>query len=128
MRELQERLTPNDIRTQLPTPAHGYNVPKVNDGGMIERCFDISYELYSSLQTAHPEAAPLVCLYGHRQRYLAEFNGSTIHKLYDRRLKLSPPALNILKFIRKEIALRHQTIHTWFDDKEKVGRKMKGDE
>ncbi|HEX9594960.1 MAG TPA: hypothetical protein VF996_02435 [Candidatus Saccharimonadales bacterium] len=65
-----------DIRAiQPPSPVHGYSLPKnLADGGMTEKCFDISYELYSELSTKYSSAAPLVCLWGHRQRALVGVN------------------------------------------------------
>ncbi|HEX9679682.1 MAG TPA: hypothetical protein VGA08_03615 [Candidatus Saccharimonadales bacterium] len=61
-----------DVLTgQSPTTAHGYNLPDaLNDGGMMERCFDYSYKLFGSLQKKTAHLAPLACLWGHRQRYL----------------------------------------------------------
>ena len=56
---------------QAPTPSHGYSLPKnLADGGMLERCFDISYQLYSELANETSNVASLVCLWGHRQRAL----------------------------------------------------------
>ena len=60
---------------QAPTPVHGYVLPsKLADGGMLERCFDISYELHSRLSQSAPKVAPLVCLWGHRQRALIDID------------------------------------------------------
>lgn len=60
---------------QTPTPVHGYALPsKLADGGILERCFDISYELYSRLNQSAPKVAPLVCLWGHRQRALIDID------------------------------------------------------
>lgn len=121
MREIQSKLEPANMLQQRPTPAHGYNVSKVQDGGMIERCFDLSYELFSQLQSSMPAAAPLICLYGHRQRFLMTVNYHSLQKIYDRKIKLSKPALNVIKFIRKEISLKHPIIHDWFENKEEIG-------
>lgn len=121
-RELHSKFSFQEVYAQLPTPGHGYSVPKVNDGGMIERCFDLSYELYSELQSAAPQLAPLACLYGHRQRYLVEIDGPHVGLLFDKNIKLTQPAINIAKLIRKEISQRHQTIGSWFSDKEKKNK------
>lgn len=120
-RELQSKFSFISAYSQDPTPAHGYSVPKVNDGGMIERCFDMSYELYSVLQSVDPKVAPLACLYGHRQRYLVEIEGAQLATVFDRNVKLSQPAINIVKFMRKEISLKHPFIHEWFENKEETG-------
>jgi len=68
------------LSLQAPIPSHGYSLPaKLADGGMLERCFDISYELYGRLQTTDPEAASLACLWGHRQRALIAIDYQNLH-------------------------------------------------
>lgn len=119
--ELNSKRLFSSLIAQVPTPAHGYNIPKINDGGILQRCFDMSYELYSTLQSSLPASAQLACLYGHRQRYLVTLSVNELNQLYDRQAKYTTPALNVIKFMRKEISLKHQTVHKWFDDKKEKG-------
>lgn len=61
-----------DVRSIQPAVvAHGYELPPdLPDGGMMERCFDISSELYAHAQAKQQIKSQLFVLWGHRQRAL----------------------------------------------------------
>lgn len=86
------------VAWQKPTPSYGYALPKkLNDGGMLERCFDISYKLYAQLQTINPLAAPLVCLWGHRQRALVNIDQSHLERYANKLPKRLGKLATVLK-------------------------------
>jgi hypothetical protein len=104
----------SDAVVQNPTPTLGYDIPdNLRDGGMIERCFDLSYELYGLLQKDTPYAAQLACLYGHRQRFLAHLSWSEVLVAYSLNSKPLKPFLNRIKTAMSE---KHPLIHEYLRD------------
>lgn len=93
------------LRTmQSPNPSAGYELPKkINDGGMMERCFDASYEIYSETQSHDALLAQLFSLWGHRQRALIEIKWDHLHKLH----MASGRHSNLAKAILAKIAEKH---------------------
>ncbi len=78
-RDLQRHRMVDDLEWQFLTPRYGYEVPKlVEEAGladMFEQCFDISLELYSSLQAAgYQLEAQYATLLGHRMRWKVTMN------------------------------------------------------
>ncbi len=78
-RDLQRHRMVDDMEWQLLTPRFGYEVPKiVEEAGltdMFEECFDVSLELYSTLQAAgYQLEAQYATLLGHRMRWKVTIN------------------------------------------------------
>ena len=67
---------------QPAVPSHGFELPpQASDGGLMERCFDISAELFGQLQDQQPELAQLFVLWGHRQRAVVSVGQPHLVKL-----------------------------------------------
>ena len=71
---------PDEIKLQMPTPRYGYRVPEeIEEAGLdgdFIKCFDLSLELYSEIQSAgHDELASYAVLVGHKQRWQMHING-----------------------------------------------------
>ena len=78
-RDLQRHRMVDDLNWQLLTPRYGYEIPElVEEAGLsdlFEKCFDLSYKLYSELQTAgYEEEAQYATLMGHRMRWKVTYN------------------------------------------------------
>ncbi len=92
-RDLQRHRMVNDLNWQELSPRYGYEVPKlVEDAGLsdlFESCFDISYELYSQLQSAgyHLEAQ-YATLLGHKMRWKIAYNAREAFHFHE--LRTSP--------------------------------------
>ncbi|HSX46378.1 MAG TPA: FAD-dependent thymidylate synthase [Patescibacteria group bacterium] len=92
-RDLQRHRIVDDLEWQLLTPRYGYEIPKlVEDAGLseqFERCFDISLELYSLLQTNGYELeAQYATLLGHKMRWKITYNAREAFHLHE--LRTSP--------------------------------------
>ncbi len=77
--ELQGYHTSNDPSWQILTPRYGYEIPQlVEDAGLtdsFEQCFDLSLQLYSTLQAAgYENEAQYVTLMGHKIRWQVTYN------------------------------------------------------
>lgn len=78
-RDLQRHRMVDDLEWQILTPRYGYEIPElVEEAGLVdlfERCFDMSLELYSDLQTAGYELeAQYATLLGHKMRWKVTLN------------------------------------------------------
>lgn len=78
-RDLQRHRMVDDLAWQTLTPRYGYEVPQlVEDAGLtdlFERCFDISLELYSDLQSSgYGLEAQYATLLGHKMRWKITYN------------------------------------------------------
>lgn len=61
------------VSIQPAVPSHGFELPsELSDGGMMERCFDISAELYAQAQPKQLPLAQIFVLWGHRQRAIVK--------------------------------------------------------
>ena len=72
-RDLQRHRLVEDLEWQALTPRYGYDIPElIEEAGLTEQfeaCFDVSLELYSSLQAAgHELEAQYATLLGHKMR------------------------------------------------------------
>lgn len=95
------------VARQAPQPNLGYELPpNLNDGGMMERCFDMSYDLYGQVHAEQPAQAQLFCLWGHRQRVIAEFGWSELVNLN----KISGVHSGFAKAILAKVAEKHPLI------------------
>ncbi len=78
-RDLQRHRMVDDLNWQQLTPRYGYGIPElVEEAGLselFEKCFDLSYKLYSQMQTAgYGEEAQYATLMGHRMRWKITYN------------------------------------------------------
>ncbi len=78
-RDLQRHRMVDDLNWQELTPRYGYEVPQiVEEAGLsddFEKCFDLSYQLYSKMQSAEfEEQAQYATLMGHRMRWKITYN------------------------------------------------------
>lgn len=84
-RDLQRHRMVDDLTWQQLTPRYGYDIPAlIEEAGLtdqFEKCFDLSLELYSHLQTAGYELeAQYATLLGHRMRWKVTMNArETFH-------------------------------------------------
>ncbi len=89
-RDLQRHRMVDDMNWQLLSPRYGYEVPKlVEDAGlteMFEKCFDLSLELYSKLQSAgYALEAQYATLLGHRMRWKVTYNAREAFHIHELR-------------------------------------------
>lgn len=92
-RDLQRHRMVDDMNWQRLTPRYGYDVPQlVEDAGLteeFEKCFDLSLELYSKLQTAgYDLEAQYATLLGHKMRWKVTYNAREAFHLHE--LRTSP--------------------------------------
>lgn len=88
-RDLLAHHAVEDLTWQLPTPRHGYDVPKlVEEAGLsdtFEDCFDTSLKLYSLLQDQdHYADAQYGLLLGHNLRWKVTLNARQAIRLFKR--------------------------------------------
>lgn len=92
-RDLQRHRMVDDLNWQMLTPRFGYEIPKlVEDAGLtdvFEKCFDLSLELYSKLQSAgYILEAQYATLLGHQMRWKLTYNAREAFHLHE--LRTSP--------------------------------------
>jgi len=78
-RDLQRHRMVDDMEWQALSPRYGYDVPELIEesglGGDFEKCFDISYQLYSALQSSgYSLEAQYATLLGHKMRWKMTIN------------------------------------------------------
>jgi hypothetical protein len=89
-RDLQRHRIVDDLEWQQLTPRYGYEIPEIiEEAGLtdlFERCFDVSLELYSDLQTAGYELdAQYATLLGHKMRWKVTYNAREAFHLHELR-------------------------------------------
>ena len=89
-RDLQRHRMVNDLQWQELTPRYGYEVPEIieeaNLSHLFEKCFDLSYQLYSKMQAAGFEVeAQYATLLGHRMRWKISYNAREAFHLHELR-------------------------------------------
>ena len=87
MRDFQRQQISRTISWQYPTPRFGFDMPEIIEQAgledVYEKCFDISAELYSNLQTqGFSVAAQYATLLGHRLRWSITLNGRETARLF----------------------------------------------
>lgn len=92
-RDLQRHRMVDDMNWQLLTPRYGYEIPPlVEEAGLsesFEKCFDLSVQLHSQLQTAgYALEAQYATLLGHRMRWKVTYNAREAFHLHE--LRTSP--------------------------------------
>lgn len=83
LREVAAQGTFGTLSIQPLSPRQGYKMPKaIEDAGLgdlFEQCFDLSFELYSTIQKAgHWQDAQYAVLQGHRVRWQADCNAKQL--------------------------------------------------
>ncbi len=89
-RDLQRHRMVDDLVWQQLTPRYGYEIPKiVEEAGLSEQfeaCFDLSLQLYSSLQQAgYALEAQYATLLGHKMRWKVTYNAREAFHLHELR-------------------------------------------
>lgn len=89
-RDLQRHRMVDDMEWQHLTPRFGYEIPDlVDEAGLteqFEKCFEISLELYSLLQSAgHEIEAQYATLLGHKMRWKLTYNAREAFHLHELR-------------------------------------------
>ncbi len=89
-RDLQRHRIVDDLEWQLLSPRFGYDIPKlVEDAGLtdsFQRCFDLSLELYSTLQqNGYDLEAQYATLLGNKMRWKITYNAREAFHLHELR-------------------------------------------
>ncbi len=89
-RDLQRHRIVDDLQWQFLTPRYGYEIPELVEraglSDMFELCFDISLELYSSMQAAgYDLQSQYATLLGHRMRWKVTYNAREAFHLHELR-------------------------------------------
>lgn len=92
-RDLQRHRMVDDLQWQQLTPRYGYEVPSLVEeadlSDLFERCFDLSAQLYSTLQSAgYSYEAQYATLLGHRMRWKVTYNAREAFHFHE--LRTSP--------------------------------------
>lgn len=92
-RDLQRHRMVDDLNWQLLSPRFGYDIPElVEEAGLtedFEKCFDLSLELYSLLQSKGYELeAQYATLLGHKMRWKITYNAREAFHFHE--LRTSP--------------------------------------
>ena len=89
-RDLQRHRIVDDMEWQFLTPRYGYEIPSlVEEAGLtdeFEKCFDLSLELFSTLQAKGFELeAQYAVLLGHKMRWKVTYNAREAFHLHELR-------------------------------------------
>lgn len=89
-RDLQRHRMVDDMEWQSLTPRYGYEIPSLIDKAglteQFEKCFDLSLELFSSLQdNKHYLEAQYATLLGHKMRWKVTYNAREAFHLHELR-------------------------------------------
>lgn len=92
-RDLQRHRMVDDLNWQKLTPRYGYDMPEVVESAglsdLYEKCFDLSYQLYSDMQATGEElAAQYATLLGHKMRWKISYNAREAFHFHE--LRTSP--------------------------------------
>lgn len=116
-RDLQRHRMVDDLNWQLLTPRYGYEIPDlVEEAGLsnsFEKCFDLSYKLYSEMQAAgYEEEAQYATLMGHRMRWKITYNARQAFHFHELRTAPQghPGYRRLVKQMHDTLAERHPLI------------------
>ncbi len=89
-RDLQRHRMVDDMNWQELTPRYGYEVPELVEEAdmteLFEKCFDLSYQLYSKMQGAgYTNEAQYATLLGHKMRWKVTYNAREAFHLHELR-------------------------------------------
>lgn len=112
--DLQRHQMVNDLEWQALSPRLGYEVPKlVDEAGQteaFEQCFDLSLQLYSSMQSAgHILEAQYATLLGHKMRWKVTYNAREAFRLHELRSSLQsyPGCRKLVQQMHEKVAEVH---------------------
>ncbi len=102
------------LEIQILTPRYGYDIPPlIEEAGLsetYEKCFDLSLQLYSTLQAAgHQLEAQYATLYGHTQRWQMTHNALQVRNLQQLQ-NPDPEVKKLLSAMRQTLAETHPTL------------------
>ncbi len=116
-RDLQRHRMVDDLNWQQLTPRYGYEIPQlVEEAGLsdsFEKCFDLSYQLYSQMQSAgYEEEAQYATLMGHRMRWKITYNARQAFHFHELRTAPQghPGYRKLVKQMHDKLAEHHPLI------------------
>lgn len=116
-RDLQRHRMVDDLNWQQLSPRYGYEMPELVDeaglGDSFEKCFDLSYKLYSQMQSAgYDEAAQYATLMGHRMRWKITYNARQAFHFHELRTAPQghPGYRKLVKQMHDKLAEHHPMI------------------
>lgn len=116
-RDLQRHRMVDDLNWQQLTPRYGYEIPDlVEEAGLsslFEKCFDLSYKLYSEMQAAgYEEEAQYATLMGHRMRWKITYNARQAFHFHELRTTPQghPGYRKLVKQMHDKVAQVHPLI------------------
>ncbi len=116
-RDLQRHRMVDDLNWQTLTPRYGYEIPElVEEAGLstlFEKCFDLSYKLYSEMQAAgYEEEAQYATLMGHRMRWKITYNARQAFHFHELRTTPQghPGYRKLVKQMHDKMAEHHPLI------------------
>jgi hypothetical protein len=109
-----QRHPSESLEIQILTPRYGYDIPPlIEEAGLsetYEKCFDLSLQLYSTLQAAgHQHEAQYATLYGHTQRWTMTHNAIQARQLQQIN-QPSPDTQKLVTQLHQKMAEVHPTI------------------
>ncbi len=113
-RDLQRHRIVDELQWQELSPRHGYEVPTLVEEAdlteLYEKCFDLSYELYSKMQKEgfHLEAQ-YATLLGHKMRWKVTYNAREAFHLHELRTTPQghPGYRRLVKMMHDKVAEVH---------------------
>ncbi len=116
-RDLQRHRMVDDLNWQQLSPRYGYEVPELVEeadlSDSFEKCFDLSYKLYSQMQSSgYDEAAQYATLMGHRMRWKITYNARQAFHFHELRTAPQghPGYRKLVKQMHDELAEHHPMI------------------
>ncbi len=113
-RDLQRHRMVDDLEWQALSPRYGFDIPTlVEDADLseaFERCFELSAELYSQLQTAeHAYEAQYATLLGHKMRWTVTYNAREAFHLHELRTTPQghPGYRKLVQQMHEQLATKH---------------------
>jgi dTMP kinase len=130
-RDLQRHRMVDDMEWQLLTPRYGYDTPElIEEAGLtdqFEACFDISLQLYSTLQAAgYALEAQYATLLGHKMRWKVTYNAREAFHLHE--LRTSPQGHPGYRKLVQEMHEKVAEIHPLLADAMKFVNKGEDEE
>lgn len=113
-RDLQRHRMVDDLNWQFLSPRYGFEIPElVEKAGLtekFEKCFDLSLELYSYLQSAGYELeAQYATLLGHKMRWKVTFNAREAFQMLE--LRTAPQGHPGYRKLAKEMHEKIAEVH-----------------
>jgi thymidylate synthase ThyX len=116
-RDLQRHRMVDDMEWQVLSPRYGYDIPElIEESGLsndFEKCFDISYQLYSALQSSgYTLEAQYATLLGHKMRWKMTINAREAYHFVELRTTPQghPGYRKLVKLMYDQIVNAHPLI------------------